>query len=311
MPVVDVHQHLWPEPLLAALARRTRAPRLRRSAGDGWTIDLDGEPSAPVAVADHDPDRRAALAAHDGVDRVLIAPSSPLGIEALAPDEAWPLIDAYHAGVLALPDPFAAWGTVALADATPSDVERILDRGAVGLCLPAGALADPQGLDRCGPLLAALERRSAPLFVHPGPAPWSAAAPAPAGAPAWWAAMNGYVAGQVAAWFAWAGHGRPAHPTLRVCFALLAGGAPLHGERLRARGADAAACVDPLAFVETSSYGPRMVDATVRWLGVDQLVHGSDRPVATPDPDALSGALATLARERNCERLLGRAAVPA
>ena len=116
---------------------------------------------------------------------------------------------------------------------------------------------------------------------------------------------------QSAAWFAWHARGRLAHPRLRVCFALLAGGAPLHGERLRTRGGEAATRVDTLAFVETSSYGRRMVDATVRFLGVDQLVYGSDRPVVAPEPDVLDGALADLARTGNAARLLGNVAVPA
>lgn len=38
-PPVDVHQRVWPAPLVAALRARTRAPRLV-----GWTLYLDGEP---------------------------------------------------------------------------------------------------------------------------------------------------------------------------------------------------------------------------------------------------------------------------
>ena len=36
---VDVHQHLWPRALIAALRARRRPPRLR-----GWTLELAGEP---------------------------------------------------------------------------------------------------------------------------------------------------------------------------------------------------------------------------------------------------------------------------
>jgi hypothetical protein len=49
--------------------------------------------------------------------------------------------------------------------------------------------------------------------------------------------------------------------------------------------------VDAGAFVETSSYGPRAIDATVRVLGIDVIVHGSDRPYAPP-PAAMLGAAA-------------------
>ena len=63
---------------------------------------------------------------------------------------------------------------------------------------------------------------------------------------------------------------------------MLAGGAPLHAERLAARGGPADARHDPLVFYDTSSYGPRAIDAMVRVVGVEQLVYGSDRPSSTP-----------------------------
>ena len=59
LPRFDVHQHLWPEPFLAALERRTEPPCLRRSR-DGLTLVLAGEPEAPFDPAPHDPARYAA-----------------------------------------------------------------------------------------------------------------------------------------------------------------------------------------------------------------------------------------------------------
>ena len=41
---IDVHQHLWTEPLIAALSRRRRAPYVRRVA-DGWALRVESEPS--------------------------------------------------------------------------------------------------------------------------------------------------------------------------------------------------------------------------------------------------------------------------
>src|SRR3954469_11901475 len=91
MPATDVHQHLWPEPLLGRLAARAEAPRLRRT-GDGWALELTGEAPSVFDLRAHDPAARAALAQTDGIERILLAPSSPLGIEDL-PD-AQPLLDA-------------------------------------------------------------------------------------------------------------------------------------------------------------------------------------------------------------------------
>ncbi|MEA2194670.1 MAG: 6-methylsalicylate decarboxylase, partial [Solirubrobacteraceae bacterium] len=238
-PRTDVHQHLWTEQLVAALSWRREPPFIRRS-GDGrtgWILRLRDEPPFAFDPADHDPATRARQLAGDGVQRALLAISGPLGIEALPRDEAAPLLHAHNAGLLALGAPFGVWGAVSLRPPDPADADRLLDAGAVGLSLPAGALAGPDGWDRCGPLLERLERRGAPLLVHPGPGPWDARRPpAEPAMPPWWPAMTGYVADMNAAWHAFAAFGRPRHPRLRVVFAMLAGGAPLHGERLAARG---------------------------------------------------------------------------
>jgi len=283
MPATDLHQHLWPEPLLELLAARSEAPRLRRRA-DGWELELAGEARAPFEPRAHDPAARAALARADGVERILVAPSSPLGIESL-PD-AQPLLDAFHAGVRALGEPFAVWGSIALTAPDPAAVDALLDGGAAGLCLPASALAGPHEVDRLGPVLERLEASRAPLFVHPGPATGALS-------PAWWPAMTSYIAGMQAAWLAFAAWGRAAHPRLKVVWAMLAGGAPLHAERLAARGGPAGAVHDEHAWFDVSSYGPRAVDAMLRVIGVDRLVLGSDRPIA--DPPAL-GALGPAVR---------------
>ena len=140
-------------------------------------------------LADHDPDRRAALVAADGLERALVAPSIPLGVETLPEGEAEPLLAAYHEGVAALPAPFGAWAAVGLAAPDPAALSRLLDDGFAGACVAADALAGPAGYERLGPVLETLERRDAPLLIHPGPV----AAPAPDGAPLWWAALTDYV----------------------------------------------------------------------------------------------------------------------
>lgn len=294
---VDVHQHLWPEDLVGELRRRSQPPRL-----DRWTLLTSGEAPFTVNPADHDPQRRAAQAARDGVGRVVIGLSSPLGIEYLAPEDAEPLLDAYHRGVAGLAAPFTGWAAACLTEIDPGSLAKQLDRGLAGLQLPATAVADEAGYRWCAPLLEVLAERDLPLFIHPGPA-----AGATAGPP-WWAAIVPYVQQLHAAWFAFRVYGRPAFPRLRVCFAALAGLAPLHGERLAARGGGdplARGVVDPHTFVETSSYGNRAVDSVVRVLGVDMLIYGSDRPYARPHPDhGLGDAARRAIRVTNPARLL-------
>ncbi|MEU4543958.1 amidohydrolase family protein [Nonomuraea dietziae] len=278
---IDVHQHLWTTSFIEALRARSRPPYL-----DGWTLILDGEPPYEVNPADHD--------ARDTTDLelALVSLSSPLGIEFLPPEEAWPLIDAYHEGALKLPEPFGAWAATCHSDVDPARLAADLDRGFAGLQIPATAEPDDRLLD-------VLTERDLPLFVHPGPA---AATP---GVPGWWPALVPYVQQMHAAWHHFHAVVRPRHPRLRVCFALLAGLAPLHTERLIARGGGRGQ-VDPLCYVETSSYGPRAIDAIVRELGIDVVVNGSDAPYATaPDP-GMGAAAAHAIRVANPRRLLGR-----
>ncbi len=295
MTNVDVHQHLWIPSLVTALRSRREPPFL-----DGWTLFLDGEPPYEIPPADHDIARRTELAATDGLGKVLVSLSAPIGVEWLPSAEARPLLDAYHEGTAALPEPFGGWAAACVRDIDPSATARDLDHGFAGLQLPANALADATGYARCAPLLELLEERGLPLFVHPGPAAGGSEGPG------WWPAMVPYVQQMHAAWFAFRAFGRPRHPRLRVCFALLAGLAPLHAERFAARGGSQEE-MDPGVFVETSSYGPRAVDAIVRALGVDAVVQGSDRPYAEPPQHpgfGLGGAAAYAFRIANPRRLL-------
>ncbi len=291
--VVDLHQHLWPARLLGALRSRTAPPRLR-----DWTLGLPAEGDYTIDPDEHDVARRVAENRHDGVKLALNSLSSPLGIETLPCAQSHPLLEAYHDGSLELPRQYGAWAAACLSEVDPESLERELERGFVGLQLPATALLGEAAYEHVAPLLHVLEATSRPLFIHPGPAGTS-----PSGGPAWWPAVVSYVQQMHAAWFAFRAVGRRRHPELRVCFAMLAGLAPLHGERFATRAGERTV-TDPDVFVETSSYGTKAVDATVRVLGIDALVNGSDRPYAPPvSPDLGDAALHAL-RTTNPLRLL-------
>jgi hypothetical protein len=186
------------------------------------------------------------------------------------------------------------------AEPDPSALDAALAAGALGLELAADVLAAPGGLDRVAPLLEVVEAADRAVLVHPGPA----AAP---GRPGWWVPVVPYVAQLHAAWWAWADGGRERFPRLRVCFVALAGLGPLHGERMRARGGPPAGTVDPLTFVETSSYGTQAADAVLRVLGIDVVCHGSDMPYAAPPRLALGDAALHAIHTTNPARLLGGA----
>lgn len=284
----DVHQHLWPDRFVAALRARRRPPRL-----DGWILELFGGDRWTIDPADHDPGAR-----RRGEDLIALAPSAALGIDRLDPGEAAGLASAWLEGALELGPPFAVWATAGTRDPDPDALRAALERGAIGLEVAADTLAAPDGLDRLAPLLHALGGHA--LLVHPGPTAGQEAV-----RPPWWTPTVSYVDQLNAAWWAWADGGRQRFPQLPVCFAALAGLGPLHAERQRARGG-ATARVDPLTFVETSSYGTRAVDAVLRVLGVDVICHGSDRPYAEPAALALDPAALHAIRHVNPARLLAR-----
>ena len=124
--------------------------------------------------------------------------------------------------------------------------------------------------------------------------------------------MTTYVSDSMnAAWHAFAAWGRLSHPDLRVVFAMLAGGAPLHLERSIARDGPAVAISDRNLFYDTSSDGERALDAAGRTVGIDQLVYGSDAPVIDPpSPDLLGPAAAEAMLRTNPARLMGETSVP-
>ncbi len=282
---IDVHQHIWTEPLLDALAVRHVPPFVRRT--NGLTVlHSAGEQPYVIDVESETPGRRARLVHGDGLDLALIAISSPIGIEALPRESACALIAAHLEGVQSLGGEFAPWGPLALDEPDAGDVDALIARGCAGVSLPAGALAGRDALDAAAPLLERIASRRVALFVHPGPAPGGQAGGQAGGAslsePLWWRALTDYVAQMQAAWLTFAAFGRQAHPQLLVVFAMLAGGAPLLSERLAARGGPPLDLRDPLSFYETSSYGPAAVKAMARRVGGEQLVYGSDRPMVQP-----------------------------
>jgi 6-methylsalicylate decarboxylase len=279
--LIDLHQHVWTDPLLDALGGRERLPFVRRDP-DGLTVlHSAGEPPYVIDVGAETPDARSRQLRRDGTDLAVVAISSPIGIEALSRHEAEPLIAAHLAGVLALGEGFAAWGPIALAQPDPDQVDQHLAGGCVGVSVSAGAIADRAGLQLLLPVLKRAQERGVALFVHPGPGRENRPAET-FGEPLWWPALTDYVAQMQAAWLSFQTHGRRDLPNLRTVFSMLAGGAPLLAERLATRGGPPVDLDEALTFYDTSSFGPRMVETMARWVGPGQLVYGSDRPVLEP-----------------------------
>jgi hypothetical protein len=262
MPTVDLHQHLWPEQLVEALARRKSPPRLA-----GTVLELAGERSAEIDLGAHDLETRLALLDRNEIDVAVLSLQPTLGID----DE---LGAVYESGIRELVGA-SSGRLVALA------VGRAVE-GFPGACVAASELG---ALDAIAPRLDELERSGAFLFVHPGPAH------PPKGAPHWWPAVVDYTAQMQAAYAAWLASGAGRWPGLRVVFAILAGGAPIQFERLSSRGVAGRELLHENVYFETASYGRRALEICLATFGVSQLCLGTDTPVIDPQPtlDAIRG----------------------
>jgi predicted TIM-barrel fold metal-dependent hydrolase len=258
---IDFHHHLWPDELIAELARRDVPPFLRggrlTTSEGAFAVDLDA----------HRLDRRLTELSERGIDAAVCSLQPTLGIDALPQDEAARLRRAYHRGIVELA---ASSGgrIVPLADGAALD-------GFAGASIAGRELHDPA---RIAPLLAGLAERRQLLFVHPGPA-----VPAP-GRPSWWGGILDYTAELQAAYVAWIELHALHWPELPVVFAILAGGAPFQLERLRSRGVDPRAIFAGRTYLETASYGRLALELCLAAYGVDRLVYGSDSPVIDPAP---------------------------
>jgi len=297
---LDIHQHVWTEPLLDALGRRRCFPFVHRS--DGLTVlHSAGERSYVIDVAAESADRRSQRLIEDQVDLAVVAISSPIGIETLEHEVARELISSHLDGALALGEGFAAWGPVPIRAPDPAEVDEVLARGCIGVSLPAGALAGPEALEQIFPVLERVQSHAVPLFVHPGGPSAPGGHEASLNEPLWWRALTDYVTQMQAAWLTFAAYGRRELPRLATVFAMLAGGAPLLSERLATRGGPAIDLLDPLTFYDTSSYGSETIATIARWVGSRQLVYGSDRPVVEPartgrEPELMDNAAELMAR---------------
>jgi hypothetical protein len=257
----DVHQHLWPESLVAALAGRTSAPLIR-----DHTLVLEEEGSFEIDPAVYGADACIANLDRAGIDVAIVSCPPTLGIDRLAESDAESLRKAYHDGTLEAID--ASGGRIlALSMGMPLD-------GFVGTVVAAG---DLENLDGIAELLDAIEERGTFVFVHPG------AARVPAGAPGWWASTVDYTIQMQRAYAAWLAHGVERWPRLRIVFSILAGGAPFQLERMQARGYDIGNALHPTIYLDTSSYGRRALELCLATLGARQIVFGSDAPVVSPE----------------------------
>ena len=143
---VDLHQHLWPEPLVDRLRARSRTPYLR-----AWTLHTHGEAPYEIDPVHHDVTRRLSENARDGIGLACLSLSAPLGIESLRGPSAVGLLNTWHEGAAGCP----RVSGVGLRPSVEPDVDGLRSaprRGFVGVQVPATDVRTPSGwarLARC------------------------------------------------------------------------------------------------------------------------------------------------------------------
>ncbi len=277
MPI-DVHQHLWPSPFVEALRARRRPPRL-----EGWTLELYGGDRYEIDPALHDPEVRAI-----GHDLICLAPSAALGHR---PPRAR---GGARAGRGVAGGRRGAGGTVSALGHGRRARARSCHAGQrprSGRGRTRGGRRYVGGTGRPGPAGAPVRRARRAAGARP-PRPDRR----PGGPPPCLVDADGLLRQPAARRLVGLG-GPRARPLSPAAGLLRRAGRPRSRCTASATGPAAVADVpvDPLTFVETSSYGTQAVDAVLRVLGVDVICHGSDRPYAEP---AAAGA-----RPRRAPRL--------
>jgi 6-methylsalicylate decarboxylase len=286
MPVVDVHQHLWPESLIDVLSRRKRPPRL-----SGATLELPGAPALEVDLRAHRLEERLALLDRCEIEIAVISLPPTLGA-GVVPGEEWAeLASAYESGALEL----------------AASSERIVPLAAggsgeafAGACIAASEFL---ALESIAQTLDELDQRGAFVFVHPG-----AVLPLQE-APAWWPAVVEHTAQMQAAYAVWLDRGIERWPRLEIVFAILAGGGPFQLERLQASGIAGRDSMHDTVYFDTASYGRRALEHCLSTLGVGRVVLGSNAPTLDPATAldavrAFGDAVVDTVCNRNPSRLL-------
>jgi hypothetical protein len=265
----DVHQHLWPEGFVDALRARRAPPQLE---GDEL---VTSEGRFIIDLARHELGTRLQELDRDEIDLAVVSLQSSLGLNSLGDEERLELEETWVEGTRKVVSESAG----RIAAFSPGRVRE----GFLGISVGSSVLAE---LDAGAAVLDAAEREATVVFVHPeaGMAPLSAR-------PVWWDWVTGYTARMQEAYFAWLAFGRARWPTLRVIFAMLAGGGPFQLERLARRGVEVRSALDPNTYFDVSTHGTRAIELCLQTFGVGQLVYGSDTPVVDPRPtlDAVRG----------------------
>ncbi len=235
MKTVDFHQHLWPEPFVELLARRDRPPRLR-----GSVLELAGERRERDRPASARPRRSARVTRSLGARCRRGVAAADSGARCAARGRGRRARRSLRGRDSRARSRFAGKARSACSGRGSRRIRRRVHRRA-GARRPRPARPEARRAH------AAQCRFSSSIRARQA---------APAGAPAWWPAVVEYTAQMQAAYAIWLADGAERWPSLRVVFAILAGGAPFPARAPAVEGCIRARDV----FTTTSSSRRRRMD---------------------------------------------------
>ena len=270
MTTYDVHQHLWPEPFVAALRDATTPPPRRRRPDDvGGRFALDLAPTIS-STASRVLDR-------DGIEVAVLSLQTSLGLESLGRPSAR---SSSSRGSTASGRSFAS----STAGSARSPRASVRD-GFAGVSVGSSAFARPRGERtgaRCG-----RRRRRGRLRASGG-----GSAPAPTRPAQWWDWVDRLRRRDAGGVLRLAGlRPRALAAAARRC----SRSSPAAGRSSSSASRTAASTFAPRSipntFFDVSTHGRRAIELCIETFGVGQLVYGSDTPVVDSRPtlDAVRG----------------------
>jgi uncharacterized protein len=293
--MIDMHAHWRPAELADALRARTREPRILRDPDGVEVLKSPRMGEQPLAAAFDDVDFHLARMDRQGVKTsVLSLLGSFCWVEAQPPEVAEPLCRIVNDGLSAIcrkhSGRFAAYAALPLTDmaAAVAEFERALGLpGMIGAQIPGNAFLSRKDAEAMRPLLEAVDRCCAVLFVHHGPRPGDAF-PKVAGDTDNARRRNGTLDMQaslssVMVTLCLTDYLAP-YPDAMIQVHNLGGNIPYEVERMDHRclldtpqeELPSSRFRKARVYVDCNSFGPRAIEAAARLYGTERIVCGTD-----------------------------------
>lgn len=294
---IDLHTHYVPEELTAALRKRHVPPYIETVADGSERFHM---PHGTLAFSIDfiDMTARRDFMAEYGITRQVLSFPGLFGLDSIAADECFPLLQLFNDDVARLakahPACFSGLAALPMADIelAVSEYKRARnDLGLIGAILPNNAFLSRAHADRLAPIFDVAQETGGHLFIHPGRRPDEVpAVHNPTASPHLDNALqrqalnlqNNVAQCMVTLLF---NDFLDPYPDVSLHIANLGGTLPMVIERMdnvvltRTPKASLPSSKATRLHVDCSSLGPRALEIAVAVYGADRIVFGTDCPI--------------------------------